>query len=37
VAVPEYEAYRLSGYGDYKKGVGTLRASGGDYGGEVKQ
>lgn len=33
VAVPEYEAYRLSGYGDYKEGVGTLRASGGDYGG----
>lgn len=33
VAVPESEAYRLSGYGDYKEGVGTLRASGGDYGG----
>ncbi|MCM1374035.1 MAG: DNA (cytosine-5-)-methyltransferase [Muribaculum sp.] len=33
VAVPEREAYRLSGYGDYKEGVGTLRASGGDYGG----
>ena len=33
VAVPECEAYRLSGYGDYKEGVGTLRASGGDYGG----
>ena len=37
VAVPEREAYRLSGYGDYKEGIGTLRASGGDYGGEVKQ
>ena len=39
VAVPECEAYRLSGYGDYKEGIGTLRASGGDYGGggEVKQ
>ena len=37
VAVPECEAYRLSGYGDYKEGVGTLRASGGDYGGGVKQ
>ena len=33
VAVPEYEAYKLSGYGEYKEGVGTLRASGGDYGG----
>lgn len=33
VAVPEFEAYRLSGYGDYAEGVGTLRASGGDYGG----
>lgn len=32
-AVPECEAYRLSGYGDYKEGVGALRASGGDYGG----
>ena len=37
VAVPEFEAYRLSGYGDYAEGVGTLRASGGDYGGVVKQ
>ena len=37
VAVPECEAYRLSGHGDYKEGVGTLRASGGDCGGEVKQ
>lgn len=26
-------SYRLSGYGDYKEGIGTLRASGGDYGG----
>ena len=33
VAVPEREAYRISDYGDYKEGVGTLRASGGDYGG----
>lgn len=33
VAVPEYEAYKLSGYGEYKEGVGTLRESGGDYGG----
>lgn len=37
VAVPECEAYRISGHGDYKEGVGTLRASGGDCGGEVKQ
>jgi DNA (cytosine-5)-methyltransferase 1 len=33
VAVPQFHSYRLSGYGDYKEGVGTLRASGGDYGG----
>lgn len=33
VAVPECEAYRLSGHGDYKEGIGTLRASGGDCGG----
>lgn len=37
VAVPEYEAYRLSGYGEFKEGIGTLRASGGDNGGVVKQ
>lgn len=36
VAVPEYKAYRLSGYGEYKEGVGTLKAKGGDYpGGET--
>lgn len=29
----ENHSYRLSGYGDYKEGIGTLRASGGDYGG----
>lgn len=33
VAVPEREAYRLSGHGDYKEGVGTVRAGGGGYGG----
>lgn len=32
-ATEENHSYRLSGYGDYKEGIGTLRASGGDYGG----
>lgn len=35
VVVPE--AFRLSGFGGFSKGVGTLRASGGDLGGAVKQ
>lgn len=35
VAVPE--AFRLSSFGGFAKGVGTLRASGGDNGGAVKQ
>lgn len=33
LATEESHSYRLSGYGDYKEGIGTLRASGGDYGG----
>lgn len=33
LVVEENHSYRLSGYGDYKEGIGTLRASGGDYGG----
>lgn len=32
VAVENY-GYRLSGYGEFKEGIGTLRTSGGDNGG----
>lgn len=31
------EAFRLSSFGGFAEGVGTLRASGGDNGGAVKQ
>lgn len=36
-AIAAPEAFRLSSFGGFTEGVGTLRASGGDNGGAVKQ
>lgn len=36
-AIAAPEAFRLSSFGGFAEGVGTLRASGGDNGGAVKQ
>lgn len=36
-AIAAQEAFRLSSFGGFAEGVGTLRASGGDNGGAVKQ